>query len=94
MTCEPMGEKRSKMSLRLQQSHAVYLVGDLFGLVSDLADAAANEALNREEGVLRVDNSLALGDLAGGEGLLCMWLIRWFKEGRHPPGRRGDLRPW
>jgi hypothetical protein len=43
----------------------------LLALVGDLAHLAADEALDGEEGVLGVDDALALGDLGegvGGEG--------------------------
>ena len=39
-------------------------VGDLLGLLVDLVHLAADEAFDGEEGVLRVDDGLALGDLA------------------------------
>jgi hypothetical protein len=40
----------------------------LLGLVADLAHLAANEALDREESVLRVDHALALGNLQRWDG--------------------------
>ncbi len=38
-------------------------VGNLLGFLSNLIHLAANETLDREESVLGVHNSLALGDL-------------------------------
>lgn len=41
----------------------MYPVGDLLGLLAHFAHLAADESLDGEEGVLRVHNSLALGNL-------------------------------
>ena len=56
------------LALDLDHGHAVgaldHLVGDLLDLVAHLAEASAHEPLDREDGLLRVGDSLALGDLA------------------------------
>ena len=49
--------------MSVQVHAAAYLVGDLLGLLLDLIHLPADEALDGEEGVLRVHHSLALGDL-------------------------------
>ena len=41
-----------------------HLVGNHLHLVADFVEAAAHEALDGEDGVLRVGDGLALGDLA------------------------------
>ena len=60
--------RRVSLALDLDGGHVVLarhdLVRNALRLVLDLAHPAAHEALDREDGVLRVGDGLALGDLA------------------------------
>ena len=60
--------RRVPLALDLDGGHVVLagddLVRNALGLVLHLAHPAAHEALDREDGVLRVGDGLALGDLA------------------------------